>query len=66
MVRARAPHVQHVRRGSYKRGLHAFQGGQRHHGRFGTPAEEKGGGGAGGCNFRRVSPGDAALGHALC
>ena len=29
------------------RGLHAFQGGQRHHGRFGTPEEEKGGGGGG-------------------
>ena len=28
-----------------KRGLHAFQGGQRHHGRFGAPEEEKGGGG---------------------
>ena len=25
-----------------------LQGGQRHHGRFGTPEEEKGGGGAGG------------------
>ena len=25
----------------YKRGLHAFKGGQRHHGRFGTPEEEK-------------------------
>ena len=30
-----------------KRDLHAFQGGRRHHGRFGTPEEEKGGGGAG-------------------
>ena len=29
-------------------------------------AEEKGGGRAGGSNCRRVSPGDAALGHALC
>ena len=28
-----------------KRGLHAFQGRQRHHGRFGAPGEEKGGGG---------------------
>ena len=44
-VRARAPPVQHLLRGGYKRGLHAFQGGQRHHGRFGTPGEEKGGGG---------------------
>ena len=33
-VRARAPPVQHLLRGGYKRGLHAFQGGQRHHGRF--------------------------------
>ena len=32
----------------YKCGLHAFQGGQRHHGRFGTSEEKKGGGGAGG------------------
>ena len=47
-MRARAPPVQHLLRGGYKRGLHAFQGGQRHHGRFGTPEEEKGGGGAGG------------------
>ena len=42
-VRARAPHVQHIFCGGYKRGLYAFQGGQRHHGRFGTPEEEKGG-----------------------
>ena len=46
-VRARAPPVQHLLRGGYKRGLHAFQGGQRHHGRFGTSEEEKGGGGQG-------------------
>ena len=52
-------------RGGYKRGLHAFQGGQRHHGRFGTPEEEKRGGVAGGTNCRRVSPRDAASGHAL-
>ena len=56
---------QHLLRGGYKRGLHAFQGERRHHGCFGTPEEEKGGGGAGGSNCRRVSPGDAALGHAL-
>ena len=43
---------------------YAFQGGQRHHGRFGTPEEEKGGEGAGGSKCRRVSPGDAALGYA--
>ena len=64
-VRACAPPVQHLLRSGYKRGLHAFQGGRRHHGRFGTPEEEMGGGGAGGSNCRRVSPGDAALGHAL-
>ena len=34
-VRARAPPVQHLLCGGYIRGLHAFQGGQRHHGRFG-------------------------------
>ena len=47
-MRARAPPVQHLLRGAYKSGLQALQGGQRHHGRFGTPEEEKGGGGAGG------------------
>ena len=47
-MRARAPPVQHLLRGGYKRGLHAFQGGQRHQGRFGTPEEEKGGAGGGG------------------
>ena len=47
-MRTRVPPVQHLLRGGYKRGLHAFQGGQRHHGSFGTPEEEKGGGGAGG------------------
>ena len=44
-VRARAPPVQHLLRGGYNRNLHAFQGGQRHHGRFGRPEKEKGGGG---------------------
>ena len=44
-VRARAPPVQHLLRGGYKRGLHALKRGQRYHGRFGTPEEEKGGGG---------------------
>ena len=47
-VRARAPPIQHLLRGGYKHGLHAFQGGQRHHERFGTPVEEKGGRGGGG------------------
>ena len=42
-VRAGTPPVQHLLRGGYKRGLHAFQGGQRHHGCFGTPEEERGG-----------------------
>ena len=42
-VRASPPPVQHLLRGGYKLGLHAFQGGQMHHGRFGTPEEEKGG-----------------------
>ena len=41
----RAPPVQYLLRGGYKRGIHAFQGGQRHHGRFGTPEEENGAGG---------------------
>ena len=40
-VRARASPVQHLLRGCYKLGLHAFQGGQRHHGRFGALEEEK-------------------------
>ena len=42
-MRARTPPVQHLLRGGYKLGLRAFQGGQRHHGRFGIPPEEKGG-----------------------
>ena len=33
-VRAGAPSVQHILRGDYKRGLYAFQGGQRYHGRL--------------------------------
>ena len=37
----------HLLRGGYKRGLHAFEGGRRHHGRFGIPEEEKGAGGRG-------------------
>ena len=58
--------VTHLLRGGYKRGLYVLQGGQKHHGRFGTPEEEKGGGRAEGSNCRRVSPGDATLGHPLC
>ena len=44
-VRACAPPVPHLLRGGYKRGLQAFKGEQRHHGCFGAPEEEKGGGG---------------------
>ena len=40
-VRARAPFVQHLLRGGYKCDLYAFQGGQRRHGRFGTPEKYK-------------------------
>ena len=65
-VRGRAPPVQYLLRGGYKSGLRAFQGGQRHHGRFGRPDEEKGDGGTGGSNCQRVSPRDAVLGHVLC
>ena len=39
-VRVRTPPVQHLLRGGYNLGLHAFQGGQRHFGCFGTPEEE--------------------------
>ena len=56
-MRARAPSVQHLLRGGYKRDLHAFQGGQRHHGRFSTPEEEKGGGGGRG----EATAGESAL-----
>ena len=55
-VRACAPPEQHLLRGGYKRGLYAFQGGQRHHGRFGTPEEEKGAGGRG-----EATAGESAL-----
>ena len=65
-VRARTPPVQHLLRGGYKRDLHAFQGGQRHHGRFDAPEEENGGrGGVDRNNRRRASHGDVALGHVL-
>ena len=43
-VRDHTPPVQYLLRGGYKLGLNAFQGGQRPHGRFGTPKEEKGSG----------------------
>ena len=69
-LRARAPSVQHLLRGCYKRGIHAFQGGQRHYGRSGAPEEENWGGRQGGTNtgeykHRRVNPGDVRLGRAL-
>ena len=51
-----APLVQHILRSGYKRDLHAFQGGQRHYGRFGTPQEENGGWGGG-----EVTTGEPAL-----
>ena len=47
-VRARAPAFQHLLRGGYRPGLHAFQGGHRHHKRFGIPEGKKGAGGRGG------------------
>ena len=43
-VRAHALSVQNLLRSGDKRGLHAFQGRQRHRGRFDAPEEEKGGG----------------------
>ena len=47
-VRARAPPVQHLLRGGYKRGLHTFQGGQiQHDERFGASKEENRGEDAG-------------------
>ena len=57
-MRARAPPVQHLVRGGYKRGLHAFQGGQRHHDALVHLRKKRV---AGGSNCRRVSPRDAAL-----
>ena len=42
-----------------ERDLHAFQGGRRHHVRFGTPEEEKGGGGAG--ERREATAGESVL-----
>ena len=53
-VRARTTPVQHLLREGYKLGLHAFQGGQGHHGRFGTPKEEKIGGGGGGKQLSEI------------
>ena len=58
-MRARAPPVQYLLRGGYKRDLHAVQGEQRHRGRFGTPEVERGGGGAGGRG--EVTAGESVL-----
>ena len=41
------PLVQHILCGGYRRSLHAFQGGQRHHGRSGAPWNLRGLGGLG-------------------
>ena len=41
-VRARASLVQHLLRGGYKRGLHAFQGGPTHHNTLGYLGEKRG------------------------
>ena len=45
--------------GGYTRGLHTFQGRQRHHRLFGIPEEEKGGAGAGGRG--EATAGESAL-----
>ena len=47
-MRARTPPVHHLLRGGYKLGLHAFQGGQRHHGRLIHLRKKGGAGGRGG------------------
>ena len=60
-VRACAPPVQYLHHGGYKSWPPRVSRQTRHHGRFGIPEEEKGGGG----NCRRVGPGDATLGM-LC
>ena len=59
-VRARANPVQHLLCGGYERGLHAFQVGQRHHGRFGAPEENKGEGGR-----REATAGEPVLATSL-
>ena len=60
-VYARAPPVQHLPRDGYKHGLQAFQGGRRRHGCYGTPEEEKRGGGAG-----EATVGESVLATTLC
>ena len=64
-VRSRAPPVQHLLRGGYKRGLHAFQGGQTYHGRFGTPEDAKSRGTRDNAvRLRHVKPACVPLRHA--
>ena len=62
-VHARAPPVQHLLRGGYKRGLHAFQDSKDILDALMHLRKKRG---AGGSNCRRVSPRDVALEHALC
>ena len=64
-VRARAPPVQRLLRGGYKRSLHRFKADKGIMDALVHLRKQKGGGGAGGSNCWRVSPGNAALGHAL-
>ena len=56
-MRARALPDQYLLRGGYKRGLHAFQGVQRHHGCVGAPEEKKRGGWGG----REATAGEPVL-----
>ena len=65
-VRALAPPVQHLLRGGYKRGLHAFKADKGIMDALVYLTKKKGAGGAGGNNCRIASPSDSALGHALC
>ena len=62
-VRARAPPAQHLLRGGYKRGLHAFQANKCIMDALVHLRKKRG---AGRTNCRRVSPCNATLGHALC
>ena len=66
-VRARAPPVQHLFRGGCKLHTH-FKADKGIMDALVHLRKKRGlgGGGAGGTNCRRVSPGDATLGHTLC
>ena len=57
------PSCSKLLRGSYKRGLHVFEGGQRRPGRFDASKEKYGGGGGRGSSRQGANPGDVALGH---